>query len=455
MSVFAMTRLRGTSLGARAARSSIWTTGAFASSQLIRLGSNLILTRLLFPEAFGLMALVAVIIQGLTNFSDTGVMQAVMSHKRGEEPRFLNTAFTIQVVRGLLLWAFACLIAWPLSVFYDAPQLIQILPVAALSLVVMGVNPMRVATAHRHLLLGRVSMLDIISQSLGVVIAIALAWWMQSVWALVISGVLASVIGVAFNWLYLPGHPDRLQWDRAAARELTSFGKWIFLSTIAGFFVSQGDRILIGRFLTLGAFGVYNIGYFLASFPNMLGRMVAGKVLIPIYREAPPGESRANFLKLRRMRMVVTAILLTIIAVMGLAGLWLVGILYDDRYQEAGPVIVLLAVMWIPQIIALTYDQSALAVGDSRNFFILVLFRATALLTCVYVGLQTAGLLGAILGQGMAGLLSYPVTVWLSRKSGAWDPLHDALFAALGLLVAAVLFTVHRGAIVALAAGVM
>ncbi|SIS53437.1 Membrane protein involved in the export of O-antigen and teichoic acid [Roseivivax lentus] len=455
MSVFGLTRFRGASLGARAVRSSLWSTGAFAASQLLRLGSNLILTRLLFPEAFGLMALVAVIIQGLTNFSDTGVMQAVMSHKRGEDPRFLNTAFTIQAIRGVLLWVFACLLAWPLSLFYNAPQLIQILPAAALSLIVMGVNPMRVATAHRHLLLGRVSLLDILSQTLGVLIAIALAWWMQSVWALVISGVLAAIINVAFNWAFLPGHPDRLQWDRAAARELTSFGKWIFLSTIAGFFVSQGDRILIGRFLSLGAFGVYNIGYFLASFPNMLGRMVAGKVLIPIYREAPPGESRANFLKLRRMRMVVTATLLAIIAVLGMAGLWLVELLYDERYRDAGPVIVLLAVMWIPQIIALTYDQAALAVGDSRNFFVLALFRAVTLLGCVYLGLEMAGLLGAIIGQGMAGLLSYPVVVWLSRKSGAWDPLHDALFAMLGLAVTAVLFTAHRADIVALAAGAL
>ncbi len=455
MSVFSLSRFRGTSLGARAVRSSLWSTGAFGASQVIRLGSNLILTRLLFPEAFGLMALVAVIIQGLTNFSDTGVMQAVMSHKRGEDPRFLNTAFTIQAIRGVLLWLFACLIAWPLSLFYNAPQLTQILPAAALSLVILGINPMRVATAHRHLLLGRVSMLDILSQALGVLIAIALAWWMQSVWALVISGVVAAAINVAFNWSFLPGERDRLHWDREAAQELTSFGKWIFLSTIAGFFVSQGDRILIGRFLSLGAFGVYNIGYFLASFPNMLGRIIAGKVLIPIYREAPPGESRANFLKLRRMRMVVTGALMALIAVLGLVGLWLVELMYDDRYADAGPVIVLLAVMWIPQIIALTYDQAALAMGDSRNFFVLALFRAVTLLGCVWLGLQSAGLLGAIVGQGVAGLLAYPVVVWLSRKSGAWDPLHDALFAGLGVAVTAILFTVHRAEILVLAAAVL
>ena len=263
------------------------------------------------------------------------------------------------------------------------------------------------------------------------------------------------MIQIGLNWVYLPGHSERLRWDPSAAKELTSFGKWIFLATIAGFFVSQGDRLLIGRFLTLGAFGVYNIGYFLASFPNMLGRMVAGKVLIPIYREAPPRESRENFLKLRRMRVAVTAALFAIITVMGFAGLWIVEFLYDDRYQDAGPVIVLLAVMWLPQIIALTYDQAALAEGDSRSFFLLVLFRATALLGCVFVGLQTAGLFGAIVGQGVAGLLSYPVVVWLSRKSGAWDPWHDAVFGAVGLAIAAFLFITHRSDIVTLAASAM
>jgi hypothetical protein len=63
---------------------------------------DLILTRLLFPEAFGLMALVQVFMGGLQMFSDLGVNMSIIQSKRGEDPDFLNTAWTFQILRGLI-----------------------------------------------------------------------------------------------------------------------------------------------------------------------------------------------------------------------------------------------------------------------------------------------------------------------------------------------------------------
>ena len=188
----------------------------------------------------------------------------------------------------------------------------------------------------------------------------------------------------------------------------------------------------MGEYLPIDIFGVYNIGFFLASFPMLLGGMVTRKILIPIYRETPPGVSRENFRKMRKMRMLVTAFLLALVALLALIGVWLIGLLYDRRYQMAGAVVVMIAVTQIPQIIVLTYDQAALAAGDSRRFFLLALARAVLMVVCVILGLEMAGLVGGILGQGAAMLLAYPVVVWLSLRSAAWDPLHDALFAGLG-----------------------
>ena len=290
-------KLSGASLGARAARSSFWTMGSFASSQLIRLASNLILTRLLFPEAFGMMALVTVFIQGLANFSDVGVTPAILQSKRGDDPAFLNTAWTIQVIRGVFLWIAACIIGLPMAWFYGEPLLAQIMPVAGLSLLIMGFKPTRWDTANRHLLLGRVAAIEVAVQLIGVLFAIALAWYMRSVWALVISGVLSQIVMLGLANGYLPGLKNVFRWEKAARAELINFGKWIFLSTVCGFFFFQADKILIGKWLPLDEFGVYNIGFFLATVPTMLGNVMVGKVLIPIYREAPPERERGEFSK--------------------------------------------------------------------------------------------------------------------------------------------------------------
>ncbi|WP_417727190.1 oligosaccharide flippase family protein [Roseovarius sp.] len=427
----------GEGLLARALRSSALTVAGFGGSQVLRLASNLILARLLFPEAFGLMAIVSVIIQGLMQFSDVGVSPAIMQSKRGDDPAFLNTAWTIQALRGAGLWLVACALAWPVSVIYDDPLLMQLLPVAGLSLLITGFNPTALDSAKRHLRWGRVTGIEFAVQITGIVAAVALAWWWQSVWALVVSGVLSAVVALALFRMFLPGADNRMRWDRSAAKELINFGKWIFLSTICGFLFNQADKLILGKYLSIEVFGVYNIGFFLASFPMLLGTMLTWRLLIPIYRELPPHESAANFAKLRRMRFVVTGALMALTAGFAVLGVWLIGIMYDERYTMAGAVVVLVACMQIPQIIVMTYDQASLAAGDSRRFFTLTLTKAVAMIAALLAGLEWGGLMGALLGYGAAMLLAYPVVIWLARHMRAWDPLHDALMAGLGLALMA------------------
>lgn len=443
----------GSSLTARALRSSALTVSGFAASQVIRLATNLILTRLLFPEAFGMMALVTVVLVGLGQFSDVGVGPSIMQSKRGDDPAFLDTAWSIQVIRGVALWLAASALAGPAAQIYGEAQLAQLLPVAALTLLITGFNPTRLEVAHRHMKLGRVTMIDIGTQLVGVVTAVLLALWLRSVWALVLSGVASAAIQLVFYNLYLPGARNRFRWEPAARHELVHFGKWIFLSTLCGFLFSQSDKLIIGKYLELGPFGIYNIGYFLASFPLMLGSMVSQKIVIPIYRECPPAESAANFAQLRRMRMAMTAALIALVTLFSGLGVWLVALLYDARYQAAGAVVLLLAAMQVPTIIQLTYDQAALAAGDSRRFFVLTLARAVLMIAGLVIGLETGGLFGAILGQGAARAMIYPVTIWLARRMGAWDPLHDAVFALLGLAGAAGAIWLNGDAVRALAGG--
>ncbi|SMX26463.1 Teichuronic acid biosynthesis protein TuaB [Pelagimonas phthalicica] len=445
MSVLA--RFQGSSLGARVLRSSVLTIGGFGMSQMIRLASNLILTRLLFPEAFGLMALVMVFLMGLGQFSDVGVTPAILQSKRGDDRNFLDTAFSIQVVRGIGLWLVACACAWPMAALYGQDLLLYMLPVSALTLLITGFRPTKMVTANRHLNLGRLTVLDMVTQISGVAVGIVLAFATHSVWALVISGVVGALVEVIINWRYLPGPSNRFHWDKSAAKELIGFGKWVFLATVCGFFFTQADKILIGKFVPLDVFGVYNIGFFWASFPMMLGNMVTLKILIPIYRETPPTASRENFLKLRKMRFAVSTLLMGFVGVFALIGVWIVDMLYDHRYIEAGAVAVILAIAQMPMLIVMTYDQAALAAGDSKKFFVLALARAVLMIACLMIGLQSAGLLGALIGFGVALLLAYPVVVWLARHMGAWDPLHDLCFALVGLGLAALALWVNGSAI--------
>ncbi len=411
-----------------------WTAGGHFGSEAVRLLGNLVLTRLLFPEAFGIMALVTAVMIGLQLFSDIGLAPAIQQNKRGDDPDFLNTAWTIQVMRGVVLWLAACALALPFAAFYESPQLAQLLPVAALSLVIAGFRPTRMISASRHMRMGRVTVINLSTQVIGLVVMIVLAVLTRSVWALAIGMVISEALRVLALHLFMPGHVDRLRLERAAASELIHFGKWIFLSTACAFAISQGDRLILGHYLTLEILGIYSIGYFIGSFPRMLGLTVLERLTIPIYRDRPPAESRENFLALRRLRDMFTLGLMVLALVLALVGPWLVSVLYDARYLMAGPVVVMLSVIVLLQLVGMSYDNAALAAGNSRRFFWLQAARAVTQTVFLMIGAHLAGLGGALAGQALAIVATYGLQLRLARRHGAWDMRHDCL-AALGAVV--------------------
>ncbi len=419
----------------RAMRGSVITAGAYAFTQALRLGSNLVLTRLLVPEAFGLMALVSVVLVGLSMFSDMGVGPAISQHPLGDEPRFLNTAWTLNVLRGLMLWLLTCILALPAAHLYNAPDLALLLPAAGLTLLISGFDPTRIDTANRHLLLGRVTALDLISQVIGMAAIVLFAWAMRSVWALVLGAIVGTVAKLVLTSLFLPGERNRFAWEPQIGRDLIHFGKWIFLSTACGFLLSQGDKAILGAHLSLEQLGLYNIGFFLASFPVMLGASVTSRILIPLYRDHHPSTGAQNAARLRRMRYALSLGIIAMLAVIALLGLPLVRLLYDDRYLGAGAVVVAVALVQMPQVVGMTYDQAALAAGESRPYFLLMALRAAMQTAAFMIGASVGDLKGALLGQAIALYAVYPGVILLARRYGVQDATHDAICFALILAV--------------------
>ena len=440
----------GNRLTARLLRSASWVLVGYAGAQGIRLASNLILTRILFPEAFGLMALVTVITVGLMMFSDVGVGPSIAQSKRGDDPDFLNTAWTIQIIRGGLLWAITLAIAGPVARFYEQPDLVLYLPVAGFALVITGFLPTRIETAHRHLVFGRLTQLDLVAQFIGVGFMVVLALITGSVMALVAGAVLTALARLILTWRFLPGEGNRLRLEPASVHEQIHFGKWIFLSTAFAFVSTQGDKAILGKLVPLETLGIYNIGYFLASFPVLLGVTMAQNLLIPVYRDRPPEESPHHRARLRKMRLLVTGSLFGLLSLLGLLGPWIIALLYDPRYASAGAMMVVMALGFLPQAVGITYDRAALAAGDSRGAFVYSGIRALLQAGLLVLGFQLAGLLGGLASYGIAMLLSHPVLIRLARRHHAWDGPHDMAFLGAGLGVTALALWLHWEAVIGL-----
>lgn len=425
----------GGNIRARAMRGSAMTILAFGGGNVLRLLSNLLLTRLLFPEVFGLMAIVQVFLGGLQMFSDIGLKTSIIQNARGDDPDFLNTAWTLQIGRGFVLWLAACAMAWPAARIYDEPMLMQLLPVVGLTALIGGFATTKTASANRHLRLGRQVGIDLAIQAAGIVIMVVLAWALRSVWALVIGTLITAVLRNILMHRMLPGVPNRFHWDTEAAREMVRFGKYIFLATAAGFLINQGDRAILGGFIPLGELGIYNVGMFMGTLPILMGRTLNNSVVQVLYRMKPPAESAANHAGIRRARRLLVLGTLAISAVMSHAGIWLIELLYDPRYHLAGPMIVLFGLSMVPLLVLNGYDGALLSNGDSRRYFQLLATTAVVQTALLFLTIPWLGVTGAILAPGLASLATYPMKNAFTARYKANDMGGDIAFLALGWAV--------------------
>lgn len=437
----------GDGLRAKTLRGTALTITHFGFANAMRLGSNLILTRLLFPEAFGLMALVQVVLNGLQLFSDFGLRASVVQSPRGDDPAFLNTGWVIQIGRGILLFMASWALAAPAAQLYDAPMLALLMPVAGIGAIIAGFNSTKVMTANRHLQLGRLTVLELTSQAAGIIAMIALAMIWPSVWSLVIGGILGSIVKMALSHVLLPGPINRFEWEAKAARNLFSFGKFIFISTMAGFLLNNADRAILGKYITLTELSVYTIAFFLASVPMLLHQNIVTNVFFPLYGRKPPQDSPQNRQQLSRLRFAVSAGLFTLSFALAAGGVLIIDALYDPRYALAGPILILLSLSRLPELLIGSYGHLALAAGKSGEFATFVVASAVVRTAVLLIAIAQFGLTGGVLATGISAALMYLPTLWLARRYHGWDPLHDLTFAALGGIGALMVLGWHHAAL--------
>ena len=385
---------------------SFWTAGGFAAQKAFQLGSNLVLTRLLFPEAFGLMALANVILIGLQMFSDVGIKPAIIQNERGDDETFLNTAWTMQIGRGFALWLCACVLAYPASLLYGSPILFPLICVLGATAAINGFASTSLATCERRLDVRRLTIIQLLGQAVTLTVTAALCWLLNSVWALAYGGVAGALVSTIFSFVLMPTHRHRLLWDSNSVGALARFGRWIFLSTAITFMGGQGLRGLQGVYLTPAELGIVTIAQTIAWMPGELTAQIMNLVGFPALSEMRQRNRQEFERALKEMRIKVLALSIPMFIGVALLSGPIINIMYDDRYAAAGHYLAILALGGAVSVIPMGYQTAVMALGDTRlHFWIITVsmfFRIGAMVAGFYLG-SVEGMLVGIGAGAMAG----------------------------------------------------
>jgi O-antigen/teichoic acid export membrane protein len=386
------------------------------------------------------MLLVNLVLHGLEMCSDLGIGPALIQHKRGEEPDYLRTAWTLGLLRSLALWATAVALAWPLATLYGEPRLIAVLPVAALSLLLDSLCSGHVTVLERRLQFRFLTLISAVSYTVSVAIMITGALYTTTVWPLVAGALVNAALSSALTHLLPGATPMRFQINPQIAKQLMTFGRWITLSSLLTFTTSQLDKILLGKLLTVTELGVYAIAFMMAQVTVSLMHELCSGVLRPVYARA--GETSPQLLRAQVKRYRIALLLLTAppLLLLYIIGPELMHLLYDDRYSDAGWMVQILAVGALVSIVLMPAESVLIARGDSYHHMLLQGIAAIAMATCIATGYTLAGTPGLLIGYALSGLLRYPFLAAYIQPHNVWLPKLDlAAVTTLALLLATAL----------------
>jgi O-antigen/teichoic acid export membrane protein len=410
-------------------RAAGWLFAGNLSAQMLRLASSLILTRLLVPEAFGLMAAVNTLYFGLLMFSDLGIWQSVVRSRRGDDDRFLGTAWMIQILRGALLAAGVLMLAllvrlgaaqgwFAAGTVYADPLLPLLMAAFALCALLQGFESMQASTAQRDMMARPLVRLELLTQLATIAITVLAASATGSVWALLVGTLSGAAIKTALSYTMLPGRRIRPCWDAGCAREIFGFGKWIFVSSIIGFLALQGEKLILGGILGVVAFGVFSIaGNLFSAVVGLYGTLNARVIFSSLSQVLNQNDRPALVRVYTRMQQLADIVLGLLSGMLIMAGQWIIVLLYDDRYADAG---------WMLQCLGLgllamrhqVLEQLMFALGQSGWVTANNALRAIGLVVCIPIGFAMAGAKGALYGVALSQFASWPLSLHFKYRQG-------------------------------------
>jgi len=428
------------SLTGRVVKGAAWVFAGKLAGRGMSLVRLVVLARLLSPEDFGLFGIVMLAIATLETFTQTGFNTALIQRRDNTED-YLDTAWTVQIIRGFvlagLLYASAPLVGW----FFDEPRAIPLLRVMCISVAVGGFVNIGTIYFRKELRFHKQVIWDTASSFVGLVVGIVLAYQLRSVWALVWAGLAAAPVRVLLSYAIHPYHP-RARFDASQANELFRFGKWMLGSSVVVLLATRLDHMMLGKVLGAGALGIYTIAYTISNMPATEITHLANAVMMPAYAKIGDDRRRLGNVFLQVFELVMSlAIPLTAFII--LAAPQIVLGLLGSQWEAAVLPLRILALAGLLRSVNATSGPLFVGSGRPHMAFWINLSRAAVIAVATYPLTRLFGVPGA--GVAVVLALGSTLPIWATvRQIGAvsWGAILRAMaqgFVLAGLVAVAVL----------------
>ncbi len=414
------------------------TTFSFGAQTLIRLGSSLILTRILRPEVYGIITIVMSVVFIVGMMSDIGMSVAIVRDPHGDEPRYLNTAWTIRLVRSLFNGVLTLVLADPIAHLYGTPVLALPLRVLALWFIIDGFESTAFPLALRRKNARVVVYAELMATIVSTVFSVIYCYFSRDYWGMVYAALVNRLVWVVLSHRYYRELSPRLQYDREAARGIFKYTRFVMPSSALTLALSQFDKVVFLRLFDLRLLGVYGLAANIAGSIEGLISKMSQTVLYPRAAHDFRADPSTFSLRFYTGNVKFFMVMLGVPAVVGGASVLIVTLLYDPRFALAGPVLQAFMLRAVLLALAVGAEDMLVAAGEPRVILIGNLLRAASMPLTSFAGYMLWGFMGFTYGIALSGLTPFLYYLWLQKRKGLLIGRYEVyrvLFACLVALV--------------------
>ena len=297
-----------------------------------RLVSTIILTRILDPSAFGIIAILSIVPVVLTLISDVGFYPYVVRAKGYADRQFLDEVWSLRLVRSFLTGAAMFALSSPIAAFVGEPDLSLPLKVTALLPILDGLASMTFATAAKDGKIFELSLVDVITATVNVTAMIAFSLLLKSFWGIVFGGLVSTTLKTTLSYLLFKGSQRRWRFSVERMKSIWAFGRFIMPSSMMTLMIGQIDKIIFAPMLGAAEFGYYGLASNLGAAPNSLTAPYSARILYPAFSRAQarnPGNWSADYYAIGAKPRAALMVCFGMFIALPQS---IVTALYDDRY---------------------------------------------------------------------------------------------------------------------------
>lgn len=388
----------------------------YGFSQMLRLVSNVVLARLLFPEAFGTMAILQTILVGVAMLTDVGLSMSLIRSKQGNAPHFINTIWTLQIIKGLITALLLLLLAVPVAQFYRNELLAPMLAAISLVAIISGFKSTKIDSAIRNMQAARVTFVEVGVQIISLIFTSILAWYFRSPWALVWGNVANAVIHTTLSHCAFDGPRNRLAWSKSSIKEILGFSSWVLLGSCVTFLSGEGLNLLRAKFTTLDLLGQIGIATTLTLIAWNAVQKLAGRVLFPAYSETLRERPESFSLIVKKTKRIILSLLIPSNLLLFLLAPYIIELLYDHRYQTTVTVIQIMCIGLFLSILNSCYVGVFDALGKPQLSTLCVAIEGILRSLGIFIGYKYMGPMGVVIGTTAAAPVIYIIINTIYRQ---------------------------------------